>query len=185
MSGTLRKDAARSRRAILGAARDLYRDDSGTSFAEIAHAAGVGQATVYRHFADRRALLAELADEDMDRLEERLAAEPVGPRSLEALLDEIVASFVSSQGMIEAIRAGEVEETRVRRLTDRTRELLAPRLEAAREARRVRDDLTVEDLLIVLAMVDGALTAAAERGERETAARRAFEIALDGLLRRG
>jgi AcrR family transcriptional regulator len=185
MSGTLRKDAARSRRAILGAARDLYRDDAGTSFAEIAHAAGVGQATVYRHFADRRALLAELADEDMDRLEERTAAEPIGPRSLEALLAEIVASFTSSQGMIEAIRAGEVEETRVRRLTDRTLELFAPRLEAAREAGRVRTDLTVEDLLVVLAMVDGALASVAERTEREAAATRALQIALDGLLSRG
>jgi AcrR family transcriptional regulator len=185
MPGTLRKDAARSRRAILDAARDLYRDDAQASFADIAHAAGVGQATVYRHFADRHALLAELADEDMDRLEERAAAEPIGPGSLEALLAEIVDSFTSSQGMIEAIRAGEVEETRVRRLTERTLELFGPRLEAARAAGRVREELTAADLLLVLAMVDGALTAATDRKEREETARRAFEIALDGLLRRG
>jgi AcrR family transcriptional regulator len=184
MPGTLRKDAARSRRAILAAARDLYRDDAHASFAAIAHAAGVGQATVYRHFADRHALLAELADEDMDALEQRAAAEPIGPGSLELLLGEIVASFTSSQGMIEAIRAGEVEETRVRRLTERTLELFEPRLEAARKAGRVRADLSAADLLIVLAMVDGALGAAADRKEREAAARRAFEIALDGLLRR-
>ena len=50
----MRKDARRSRRAILDAARELYRDDAEASFAEIAHHAGVGQATVYRHFDDRQ-----------------------------------------------------------------------------------------------------------------------------------
>ena len=75
----MRKDAARSRRAILDAARRLYADDTTASFAEIAHGAGVGQATVYRHFDDRQALLAELAIEDMERLERRVDAEPLGP----------------------------------------------------------------------------------------------------------
>ena len=55
MATQMRKDAARSRRAILDAARRLYADDTTASFAEIAHDAGVGQATVYRHFDDRQA----------------------------------------------------------------------------------------------------------------------------------
>ena len=53
---------------------DAYRDDTEASFGEIAEGAGVGQATVYRHFADRRAPLAALAAEDMGALEERIAA---------------------------------------------------------------------------------------------------------------
>jgi AcrR family transcriptional regulator len=133
MTTNLRKDAVRSRRAILDAARELYRDDAEASFAEIAHEAGVGQATVYRHFADRRALLAALAGEDMGALEERIAAdEEIGPGSLEEVLREMLAAQLRSQGMIGAIRAGEVEETQVQGLTDRVRDLLAPRLEAAR-----------------------------------------------------
>jgi AcrR family transcriptional regulator len=181
MPNQMRKDAARSRRAILDAARELYADDVTASFAEIAHRAGVGQATVYRHFDDRQALLAELAVEDMGRLEERVEAQPVDPDSLEALLRELVAEQVRSQGLIGAIRAGEVDEGRVRELTDRCRELFRPRLEAARAAGAVRDDLTIEDLMVVLSMFDGALAPASGRPERTEAGRRAFEIVTDGL----
>jgi len=177
----LRKDAVRSRRAILGAARELYRDDTEASFAEIAQEAGVGQATVYRHFADRRALLVALAEEDMGALEERLAAEPIEPGSLEELLREMIAAQLRSQGLIAAIRAGEVEETQVERLTARVRALVAPRLEAARAAGLVRPDLTADDALTVLAMVDGAAVTLRDRGARERVSARAFEIALDGL----
>jgi AcrR family transcriptional regulator len=178
----LRKDAVRSRRTILDAARELYRDDAEASFAEIAHEAGVGQATVYRHFADRRAILAALAAEDMEALEERMAVEEeIGPRSLEEFLREMLAAQLRSQGLIGAIRSGEVEESQVQRLTDRVRDLLAPRLEAARVAGVVRPDLILDDLLMVLSMVDGALAPLRDFSEREAASARAFEIVLDGL----
>jgi AcrR family transcriptional regulator len=178
----LRKDAVRSRRAILDAARELYRDDTEASFAEIADAAGVGQATVYRHFADRRALLAALAGEAMGALEERIAAaEEIGPGSLGELLREVVDAQLRSQGLIGAIRAGEVEESQVRGLTERVRDLFAPRLEAARAAGVVRPDLTADDMIVVLSMIDGAMAAPRDRDERERASARAFEIALDGL----
>lgn len=182
MTTNLRKDAVRSRRAILDAARELYRDDAEASFAEIAHEAGIGQATVYRHFADRRALLAALADEDMGALEERIAAdEEIGPHSLEELLREVGAAQLRSQGLIGAIRAGEVEESQVRGLTERVRDLFAPRLELARAAGIVRPDLTTDDVMLVLSMVDGALAPLSDFAERERASARAFEIALDGL----
>jgi AcrR family transcriptional regulator len=177
----IRKDAVRSRRAILDAARELYRDDTEASFAEIAHEAEVGQATVYRHFTDRRALLVALAGEDMGALKDRLAAEPIGPGSLQELLAEMVAAQLRSQGLIAAIRAGEVDEIEVERLTERVRALMAPRLEVARDAGLVRPDLTADDALIVLAMIDGAVAPLRDREERERASARAFEIALDGL----
>jgi AcrR family transcriptional regulator len=184
MSTQMRKDAARSRRSILDAARELYDDDIGASFGEIAIRAAVGQATVYRHFADRRALLAELATEDMGRLEARAEAEPIGPGSLAALLREIVTELVRTHGLIEAIRAGEVDEGRVRELSERTRELFAPRLEAARAAGLVRADLTVEHLMVVLGMIDGALAGGHDREERRRATTLALEIAMDGLRSR-
>jgi AcrR family transcriptional regulator len=180
----LRRDAVRSRRAILDAARELYRDDTEASFAEIAHEAEVGQATVYRHFTDRRALLVALAQEDLGTLEEQLASEPIGPGSLVELLREMVAAQLRSQGLIAAIRTGEVEESQVERLTERVRTLMAPRLEAARAAGVVRPDLTADDALTVLAMVDGAVAPLRDRGERERTSARAFEIALDGLRMR-
>jgi len=182
MPTPLRKDALRSRRAILDAARELYRDDTTASFGEIAVCAGVGQATVYRHFADRRALLAALAAEDMGALEERIAAEEeIGPDSLEQLLREVIDAQLRSQGLIGAIRAGEVEEAQVQGLTERVRDLFAPRLEAARAAGRVRPDLTPDDVIVVVSMIDGALAPVRNRAEREAVAARAFELVTDGL----
>ena len=116
----MRKDALRSRRAILDAARELYRDDTEASFAEIAHRAGVGQATVYRHFADRRAILIELVEEDMEELEGRLDPEPIGPDSLERMLAVMIPMQLGSQGALAEIRLGQVDEGRIRVLTDRT-----------------------------------------------------------------
>ncbi|MFT3864915.1 MAG: helix-turn-helix domain-containing protein [Solirubrobacterales bacterium] len=185
MPAQMRKDALRSRRAILDAARELYRDDAEASFAEIAHRAGVGQATVYRHFTDRRAILLELVEEDMQVLEERVGAEPIEPGSLESMLDLMISMQLGSQGALGEIRLGQVDETRIRALTDRTLELLAPRLEAAKEGGVVRSDLGLDDLLVLLAMIDGALAHASAPGGRKAAGARAFQIAMDGLrLRR-
>jgi AcrR family transcriptional regulator len=181
MPTQMRKDAVRSRRAILAAARELYRDDADASFAEIAVAAGVGQATVYRHFTDRRALLAELAEEDMDRLEERVEAQPIEPGSMESLLREMIAEQLRSQGVIGAMRAGEVEQSRVQGLTERARDLFTQRLAAAQEAGLVRADLTLDDVMLVLSMIDGALAARSDRKSRKQAAAQAFEIVMDGL----
>jgi AcrR family transcriptional regulator len=181
MATQLRKDAVRSRRAILDAARELYRDDGEASFAQIAHGAGVGQATVYRHFADRQALLAELAEEDMDRLEERVGSEPIGAESLEGLLRDMIAEQVRAHVVIGAMRAGEIEESRIEGLTERARRLFAPRLEAAQAAGLVRADMTLDEVMIVLAMFDGALAPRADRRGREEAAAHALAIVMDGL----
>lgn len=177
----MRKDARRSRRSILDAARELYRDDAEASFAEIAHHAGVGQATVYRHFADRRALVVELIEEDMLVLEERVGSEPITPESLEKMIAEMIPMQLGMQGSMSVIRLGEVEESRIHALTERTRDLFAPRLEAAKAAGVIRGDLSLDDLIVMLAMFDGVLARTPDPVAREKAWARAYEIVMDGL----
>lgn len=178
---TIRKDALRSRRSILDAARDLLADGDDASFAEIAHQAGLGQATVYRHFDNRGALLAALAEEGMDRLESKVAATPVTAESFEELLRLITAEQVHDQTLIAAIRRGEVEESRVQLLTERALALFREPLAAAQEAGLVRAELRLDDMLVVLAMIDGALAAATDHQERQHSAKRALAVVLDGL----
>ena len=66
--GQKRKDAVRNRSAILDAARGLFAESAEVSMCEVARRAGVGQATLYRNFPDRRALAAELLGEHVQRL---------------------------------------------------------------------------------------------------------------------
>jgi AcrR family transcriptional regulator len=178
---TIRKDALRSRRAILDAARELLSDGGDASFADIASAAGVGQATVYRHFDNRQDLFAALAEEGMARLEEKVAATPVSAESFEELLRLMAVEQVRDQTLIAAIRRGEVEEARVQRLVDRAGALFREPLAAAQEAGLARRELDLEDVMAVLAMLDGALAAVDDPGERGQAASRALDLLLEGL----
>ncbi len=178
---TIRKDALRSRRAILDAAHELYSNGGDASFAEIAAAAGVGQATVYRHFEDREDLLAALAEEGMSRLEQKAAATPAGADSFEGLLRMMAAEQVRDQTLIAAIRRGELEQARVERLTARARRLFREPLAAAQVAGRVRPELDLDDVMAVLAMLDGALAAVGDHDQRDQAAERALGLLLDGL----
>ncbi len=63
-----RRDVERNRAALLAAAHDLFATRVDAPLHEVALRAGVGQATLYRHFPDRGALLAALAREALDRL---------------------------------------------------------------------------------------------------------------------
>jgi AcrR family transcriptional regulator len=178
-----RRDAQRSREAILTAARELLTADADASFAEIAHVAGLGQATVYRHFADRQALLVALAERTLDGLEAQLASDPEEPPELEDLLRRIVAEQVRHPGLSAAIRRGEIAEERVRLLSDRVLDLFRAPVEAARRAGTCRPDLGLEDVAVILAMAEGALGNLSDPDERKRAAERAIEITLRGTLR--
>jgi AcrR family transcriptional regulator len=65
----LRADAARNRRAIIDAASELYGQRGlDTPFDEIARHAGVGNATLYRHFPTRCDLLAAVFTDTLARV---------------------------------------------------------------------------------------------------------------------
>lgn len=61
-----RVDAQRNREKILAAARAAFADpEADASMADIARRANIGSATLYRNFADRRALLEALYSEEI------------------------------------------------------------------------------------------------------------------------
>lgn len=61
LMGPARADGRRNRRLILEAAGLAFLDNPQASISEVAERAGVTRATVYRHYADRDALLQAMA----------------------------------------------------------------------------------------------------------------------------
>jgi AcrR family transcriptional regulator len=78
-----RADAARNRKSILDAAGRLFARHGvdAVSLEQVARAAGVGRATLFRRFEDRGALLQALLDERERELQEALlrGPPPLGP----------------------------------------------------------------------------------------------------------
>ncbi|WP_414937328.1 TetR/AcrR family transcriptional regulator [Amycolatopsis sp. cmx-11-51] len=81
--GRERSDAARNRAKILEAAEELFaaRPAADVTMEDIAKAAGVGRATLYRRYPDRSAIAVALLDEHERELQERLLTgpPPLGP----------------------------------------------------------------------------------------------------------
>jgi AcrR family transcriptional regulator len=176
-----RKDAQRNREAILAAARELFADCADVPMYEVARRAGVGQATLYRNFPDRRNLAAALLVEHMESTE-RLAAEHAGdPDAFFVLLRDVVETMARFYPLGQLAREdaclGSELDRRRRRLAD----LMKEPLRDAKGAGTVRRDLTIDDVFLVVSMVKGAVDRADDRGGRAAAATRALALVLDGI----
>src|SRR3954470_4211003 len=86
----LRADARRNRESVLDAAGDLFaRHGDAVQMDEIAERAGLGVGTLYRHFADKRALVAAIIGrrfEAMTALARTAEQDPDPWAAFEALL---------------------------------------------------------------------------------------------------
>jgi AcrR family transcriptional regulator len=178
---TRRKDAQRNREAILAAARELFAECADVPMYEIARRAGVGQATLYRNFPDRRDLAAALLLDEMVHTE-KLAADHAGdPDAFFVLLRSVVETIARLHALGELAREdaclGSALDSRRRRL----RELLKEPLRAAKAAGTVRCDVTMDDVFLIVLVVRGAIDGADGPAGRAAAASRALALLLDGL----
>jgi AcrR family transcriptional regulator len=178
----VRRDAARSRAAILAAARELYATGRDVPMYEVGRRAGVGQATLYRHFPDRAALAQAVVSEQVERLEAIAAADPADHHAVLAVLDAAVAAAVEIHDLVGILRTDAALAPVLADLRARVRVVLADTLERSRPAALMRTDISADDLLLVLNMVNGALSGITTVAARSAAAARAFELASRGLL---
>ncbi len=153
----------------------------------MAHLAGLGQATLYRHFPDRPTLIGALATEALDDLMSRLLESTAPPLSTAQQLALVAQALAASPPLVETLR-GELAPSTAN--PDDVSLRVVPRLRNALSRRSTREigtpdpDLTTgEDVDIVLAMLCGAFDAAGADGlAREQIARRAVEILAGTVL---
>ncbi|RSN63123.1 TetR family transcriptional regulator [Amycolatopsis sp. WAC 04182] len=100
--GRERSDAARNRAKILKAAEELFaaRPAADVTMEDIAQAAGVGRATLYRRYPDRSAIAVALLDEHERELQERLLTgpPPLGPGAPPA--ERLAAFYAAMIGLL-------------------------------------------------------------------------------------
>ena len=72
-----------TRDAIIEAAFEVYADNQAASLSDVAQRAGVGRATLHRHFPGRRELMRALAKIALDELEEAVDAGTAAAKSYE------------------------------------------------------------------------------------------------------
>ncbi|HEY0890459.1 MAG TPA: helix-turn-helix domain-containing protein [Nocardioides sp.] len=91
-----------SRDSILSAAQRQLNQDPTASMAVVAEAAGVGRATLHRHFATREALLTEIGTRSLDRWQSHLderdvaaVAASADPGRIAECLAALIRDFVA------------------------------------------------------------------------------------------
>ena len=156
-SPTRRADAERNREKILAAARAAFADpDAQVSMAEISRRAGVGMATLYRNFPGRRELLEALYTDEVDAICE--AAETVDGETpgaaLMAWLHRFFAFYTSKRHVASELLT-HVDSGNPMFNENRARVIAAgrPLLAAAQRTHEVRDDLTLDQVLDMVAAV--------------------------------
>lgn len=153
---TRRVDAARNRERIVAAARAAFADPGAdVSMAEIARRAGVGQATLYRNFANRRELLEALYVDEVDAICAAATLDAASPGgALDAWLRRFFAYFTSKRHVAEELlEHSDLDNPVFAAGRPRVVAAAEPLLRAAQQVGEVRADLTMDQILDLVAAV--------------------------------
>lgn len=179
-----RADARRNYESLLGAATEVFAEyGPDASLDEIARRAGVGNATLYRHFPGRHDLLVAVCIGEVEALctrARRLSGTHPPGDALLAWLRSFVEHVTSKQGLAAALMTGRREDSEVISACNGAIAATAGvLLRDAQSAGTVRPDLGVEELLKLV-------NAVAMAGESDSGAEagRMLELVLDGLRSR-
>jgi AcrR family transcriptional regulator len=178
----LRADASRNRDTLLIAAtRAFASSEAEPSMRAIAREAGVGIATLYRHFPTRESLVDAVYHDQVERLTlgARDLLEQVPPaEALRRWMDLFGDWLMTKHGMIDTllamIESGEIAlaQTRAELL-----DVITTILDAGRAAGDLRADVTAED---IAASLIGIFTVVG-KPEQHAQATRLLDLLMDGL----
>jgi AcrR family transcriptional regulator len=189
----LRRDAARNRAALLDAAREVFAARGlEATLDEIAHHAGVGVGTAYRHFSNKQELAAAIFRDDFAQLVESansaLAIEDPW-KALATFVETTVAKHAKDRGLYELMTAGTMGEQPVRvdgKMETMREALFGPVAELVERAKKngcVRSEASATDIAAILLMM-GSTFAASDAVARPVW-KRYLWLLLDGLRATG
>jgi AcrR family transcriptional regulator len=180
-----RADGRRNREALLSRAAELIAEQGpAVPLDEIARAAGVGNATLYRHFPDRNALLNALAAQVIGLTAEAarsaLAEEPDSYQALARYLREAVRVRVA--WVMPAIAAAiDRDDAELTALRARSVTAITALIGNAQRDGGIRPDVTFGDISLLLIRLARPLPPGHDRAVQDAAAQRQLAIVLAGL----
>jgi AcrR family transcriptional regulator len=176
-----RKDAERNRAAILAAARELFGSGRDVPMYEIGRRAGVGQATLYRHFPERAAIVAAITREHIERIEAAAEECAGNPQAVFIVLEAAAEMLVCIHDLLGILREDATLAPILNELRASMMAVLETTLWGGGGGAARRPGRDASDLAFVLKMLSGALVGVSTADERAKAVRRALEIATNGL----
>lgn len=177
-----RADAARNRDQLLAVATRVFGSADGEpSMRAIAREAGVGIATLYRHFPTRESLVDAVYRDQVGRLTtgaRALLGELPPAAAMRRWMDLFGDWIATKNGMLDTLLAM-IESGEIAHAQTRTELLgaITTILDAGRAAGDLRSDVTAEDIAAALI---GIFTVA-PRPEHEAKAGRLLNLLMDGL----
>ena len=152
----LRRDALRNRERLTTAAAAAFRDEGlDVAVDEIARRAGVGVATLYRHFPAKTDLVVAVTDAVIDDLGEAAAAALDGRDAdvVARFLDAALRHQCRNRGFLQALAQHEMPAAARRRLSRRATAILEPVVAAGHRSGSLRADVDAGELLVVVRML--------------------------------
>ena len=177
-----RADAARNRNQLLEVATRVFASaDGDASMRAIAREAGVGIATLYRHFPTRESLVEAVYQDQVARLvtgARELLAQVPPAAALRSWMDLFGDWIATKNGMLDTLLAM-IESGEIAHAQTRTELLTAVTtiLDAGRAAGDLRCDVTADDIADSLI----GIFAVAPPPEQQAKAGRLLNILMDGL----
>lgn len=180
-----RADGRRNREALIAQAAELIAErGAAVPLDEIARTAGVGNATLYRHFPDRNALLHAIAVQVMGRTaeaaERALAEEADSYQALARYLREAVRVRVGwvMPAIAAALDPGDAELASLRA---RSVAAIATLIDNAQRDGAIHPDITFGDVSLLLIRLARPLPPGQDRAVQDAVAQRHLTILLAGL----
>ncbi|RDI34823.1 TetR/AcrR family transcriptional regulator [Lentzea flaviverrucosa] len=172
LSQKVRSDARYNRDHILDVAREVFAAEGlNAPMREVARRAGVGPATLYRHFPTKEALATEAFSDQMQACDAILAeglADPDPWRAFRTVIEKICE--VHARGFTTAFTANFPHAIDFAAHRERSLVSIAELARRAKRAGGLRPDFVLDDLILVL-MANGGIHATSET-TRAAASRR-------------
>ncbi|MEU2269551.1 helix-turn-helix domain-containing protein [Streptomyces olindensis] len=159
----MRSDAERNRGRIIAAARTVFgRDGLHASMASVAREAGVGIATIFRHFPAKEELVAAVFADRMEAYAQATAEALANPDPWDGFtgyIQEVCAMQAADRGFADMMTMSFPGAQSLEALRAQAYQGFLELIDRAKDSGQLREDFTSRDLVLLLMANAGVLSA--------------------------